>query len=50
MNDSYKCPYCSEGPLQLSVYEIEADVHEDCLYCDTCGKKWEIIPGRCVEQ
>ena len=44
--DIYKCPNCGEGPLSLGVIEIEADVTDDVLYCDSCEKYFEIIPGK----
>ena len=46
MTDAYKCPHCGEGPLQLKSYEVDAGVFDDCLYCDTCGRMFEVLPGK----
>jgi len=46
MIDPYQCPNCGQGPLRLSVLEIEAGITEDTLYCDNCHKHWEITPGK----
>lgn len=42
----YVCPSCGKNPLEVTTTEIDADVTDDILFCGSCGKHFEIVPGK----
>jgi len=48
--DPYQCPSCDANPLLVKQIEIDPDVFDDVLHCDSCGKYFVIVPGDEVQQ